>query len=153
MRSFIALVLCFFVCGCSSAQVRQEIFGMSAGDVTNAPKKYVINLPGNSAEYFAKIEKRFKLIGAVIHGLDKKNNFILADNFNAEYGSCINTTQVGIIIDQAETGKVHIEVASANYGLAEFVAKEIANNLDKKETAGGRAEHKHGGGKRPSKWR
>lgn len=121
----VAMILALFLCGCSVTQVRQEFLGYSINDVRNSKNKQVQDLDMNAADCITKIKDVLSDMQAIVRE-DKRNQYILADNFQKVYRSAIDTTQVGILVTSVSKGKCRVEIASGNIDLAAFVAKEIS---------------------------
>ncbi len=131
---WISVVLILALCGCSAKQLRQEFMGYSMNDVKSSKNKHVQNFDMSSADCIAKIKDVLKDMEAIVRE-DKRNQYILADNFQGVFRSTIDTTQVGILVVSTGESKCQVEIASGNIDLAEFVAKEIAiPNRPKKGT-------------------
>lgn len=121
----IAIALVLFLCGCSAAQLRQEFIGYSMNDVKNSKDKQVLNFDMSAGDCIAKIKDVLKDMGAIARE-DKRNQYIVADDFQGVFRSTIDTTQVGILVISTSEDKCRVEIASSNIDLAVFVAKEIA---------------------------
>lgn len=122
---WVAVLLVVLLCGCSAAQLRQEILGYSMDDVKNSKTKQVQNFDMSASDCIVKIKDVLKDMQAIVRE-DRRNQYILADNFQGVFRSTIDTTQVGILVTSTDKGKCTVEVASSNIDLALFVAKEIA---------------------------
>ena len=129
----ILIVLILALCGCSAAQVRQEFIGYSINDVKNSKTKQVQNFDMGASDCIASIKGILEGMGVVVRE-DRRNQYILADNFQKVFRSTIDTTQVGILVTSTGKGKCRVEIASGNISLAEFVAKEIAVKVGSKKT-------------------
>ncbi len=121
----IAIVLILSLCGCSAAQVRQEFIGYSMNDVKNCKTKQVRDFDMSAADCIVKIKDVLKDMGAIVRE-SKRNQYMVADNFQRVFRSTIDTTQVGILVTSVSKGKCRVEIASGNIDLAAFVANEIA---------------------------
>ena len=132
----IAIVLILSLCGCSAAQVRQEFIGYSMNDVKNCKTKQVRDFDMSAADCIVKIKDVLKDMGAIVRE-SKRNQYMVADNFQRVFRSTIDTTQVGILVTSAGEGKSRVEVASGNIDLAAFVAKGIAAKESPKRIAPG----------------
>ena len=128
MKKLIAVLLIFGLCGCSGAQLRQEFFGFSVSDVKNSKTRQTQQYDIGSEECLAKIREALKELKAIVRE-DTKNNLILADNFQKKFKSCIDTTQVGIVVTPWEKNKSQVDVASGNADLAAFVSKKISEKI------------------------
>lgn len=128
MRKSIAFVLILFLSGCSMAQIRQEFIGMSISDVKNSKSRQTqqYELPADAC--VAKIKEALRGMNAIARE-NKKQRFIVADNFQNVFRSSIDTTQVGILVTAWEANKSQVDVASENTDLAAFVAKKISEKL------------------------
>ena len=122
--SFIILLF-GILSGCSMAQIRQELSGMTAADVTNAPKLYARKFDIGREAAFNKILEILKGMQATIVKKDTKNFMIGAVRFDSAFHSCIGTTEVGIVVRPAGGTSTEVLVASGNYNLAEYVSQEI----------------------------
>jgi hypothetical protein len=121
----VVMLLIISLCGCSAAQVRQEFLGYSIDDVKNSKTKQVQEVDISASGCIAKIKDVLNDMEAIARE-DKRNRYILADNFQNVFRSTINTTQVGILVTPVSDVKCRVEIASGNIDLATFVAKEIA---------------------------
>ncbi len=130
----IAVVLILALCGCSATQVRQEFVGYSMNDVKNSRNKQVQDFEGSTADCIAKIKDTLKDMGSTVRE-DKRNQYILADNFQKVFRSAIDTTQVGILVTSASEGKCRVEIASGNIDLAAFVSKKISEKIKSNKKA------------------
>lgn len=128
MRKYITVLLVMFLCGCSGAQIRQEFIGLSVSDVKNSKTRQTQQYDISSVECINKIKEVLSEMQAIVRE-DKKNQFIVADNFQEAFRSSINTTQVGIIVTSWETNKSQVDVASGNSDLAVFVSKKISERI------------------------
>ncbi|MDD5173523.1 MAG: hypothetical protein WC419_06960 [Candidatus Omnitrophota bacterium] len=124
MKKLLAALLLVGLCGCSATQLRQEFFGYSMNDVKNSKTKQVRDFDMNASDCIANIKVILKDMGAIARE-DKRNQYIVADNFQGVFRSSIDTTQVGILITSISENKCRVEIASGNIDLAAFVAKEI----------------------------
>ena len=122
---WISVVLILALCGCSAKQLRQEFIGYSMNDVKSSKNKHVQNFDMSSADCIAMIKDILKDMQAIVRE-DKRNQYIVADNFQGVFRSTIDTTQVGILVVSTGESKCRVEIASGNLDLAEFVANEIA---------------------------
>jgi hypothetical protein len=125
MKKLLVVFLLVGLCGCSAAQLRQEFIGYSMNDVKNSKTKQAQDFDMSAADCIAKIKDVLKGMGAIARE-DRRNRYIVADNFQKVFRSSIDTTQVGILVTSTSEGKCRVEIASGNVDLAAFVAKEIA---------------------------
>ena len=125
MKRLIAVLLVLGLCGCSTAQIKQEFVGYSMNDVKNSKTKQVQDFDMSAADCIAKIKDVLKDMEAIARE-NKRKQYIVADNFQNVFRSTIDTTQVGILVTSISQGKCRVETASGNIGLAAFVAREIA---------------------------
>lgn len=132
MKKWIAVLLVIGLYGCSMTQLRQEFIGLSISDVKNSKNRQTQNYDVSSDECLAKIRETLKELSAIARE-NKKQKFIVADNFQKAFRSCIDTTQVGILVTPWESGKSQVEVASGNADIAAFVSKKISEKLKPKE--------------------
>jgi len=106
---------------------------MSAEDVEKAEKKYAKTFDLDAAYCY---EKALEAVGGMkAHAIRQKPEkyFIVANKFDKAYTLCVDTTALGILIVPLEDNKSSIEVASGNYGLAEFVSENIFGKLEERE--------------------
>jgi len=61
---------------------------------------------------------------------NRRAKYILADNFQDVFKSCIDTTQLGILVIPAGDNACRVEVASGNIPLSEFVAGKISASFE-----------------------
>jgi len=132
MKKFI-IILLIFLCGCSSTQIRQEIFGMNRQDVEMAEKKFEEVFDLGVEACFDKILKSIKDSGANVHKQDRKDYFIVAYQFNLVFKPSIDTTEVGILLKPGAENKTRVIVASGNYYLAQFVSGKLFKELKQKK--------------------
>lgn len=125
MKKLLAALLFVGLCGCSMSQLRQEFIGYSMNDVKNSGNKQVQDFDMSASDCIVKIKDVLKDMDAVVRE-DKRNLYIVADNFQKVFRSTIDTTQVGILVIPTSEDKCRVEIASGNIDLAAFVAKEIA---------------------------
>jgi len=125
MKKLLAVLLLVGLCGCSAKQLRQEFIGYSINDVKNSKTKQVQDFDMSASDCIAKIKDVLKDMAATVRE-DRRNRYIVADNFQKVFRSTIDTTQVGILVTSTDKGKCRVEIASGNIDLAAFVAKEIA---------------------------
>jgi len=109
--------------------MRRMMLGLSIQDVTDAPVKESALFDLTPEACYEKILKVLGKLGASNFREEKEKGFITANRFNNAYEFCIDTTSVGILITPAEGGKTEVVVASENYDLGKFVAKEIFESL------------------------
>jgi len=128
MRKPIVLVLILFLSGCSMAQLRQEFIGLSISDVKNSRSRQTQQYELPADECVTKIKEALSDLGAIVRE-DKKQKFMVADNFQKVFRSSIDTTQVGIVVTAWEANKSQVDVASGNIDLAAFVSKKISEKL------------------------
>lgn len=129
MKKFIAILLAAVLSGCSMAEIRQEWIGLSISDVKNARTRQTQQYDISSDECLAKIRETLADLKAIARE-DVKNKFIVADNFKGKFfKSCIDTTQVGILVTPWEKNKSQVDVASGNADLAIFVSKKISEKI------------------------
>ena len=110
------------------AQLRQEFIGMSVSDVKNSRTRQTQNYNMPSDKVLEKIREMLVDMKAIVRE-DKKNKFIVADCLNKAFRSCIDTTQVGILVTSWEANKTQVDVASGNADLAAFVSKSISDKI------------------------
>jgi len=122
----ILLVLC--LCGCSITQVRQEFIGLTASDVKDSKTKQTEQYDISSDKCLAEIREVLKKMDAIVRE-NRRKKFIVADNFQNAFPSCIDTTQVGILVTPLQADKTQVDVASGNVDLAIFVSKRILNKI------------------------
>ena len=128
MKRLMAALLLVCLCGCSSAQVREEFLGLSASDVKNSRNRQTQNYDIGSDECLAKIREALKDMRAIARE-DAKSKFIVADNFQKVFRSSIDTTQVGILVTPWQADKAQVDVSSGNADLAAFVSKKIMEKI------------------------
>lgn len=118
--------------GCSLAELRQEFFGLDKRDVLNSePESQYKNLFKVDKDIlFDRIVDTLKGMNASIYGKDKRNYFILAMRFDRSFKKCIDTTQVGIVINTTDNGLSEVIVHSGNYSLARYVANKLFSQID-----------------------
>ncbi|MDP3792044.1 MAG: hypothetical protein Q8R38_08400 [Candidatus Omnitrophota bacterium] len=128
MKKIIAILLVLGLCGCSGAQLRQEILGISIADVKNSKTRQTQQYDISSDVCVAKIKEMLSDMKAIVRE-NTKQKFIVADNLQGSFRSSIDTTQVGILVTAWEADKSQVDVASGNADLAAFVSKKISEKL------------------------
>ena len=113
------------------AEVRQEFVGLSVSDVRNSKTRQTQQYDISSGECIAKIKEVLSEMKTIVRE-NRRKNFIYADNFQKAFKSCIDTTQVGIVVTPWEKNKSQVDVASANNDLAAFVSKKISEKIKPK---------------------
>lgn len=124
----IAVLLVLALSGCSMAQLRQEFVGLCISDVKKSKTRQTQQYDLSNGECLAGIRDVLKDMKAIMRE-NKKRHFIVADNFQNAFKSCINTTQVGILVTAWEKDKTQIDIASGNADLAAFVSKKVSEKL------------------------
>lgn len=129
-RLSVAVFLAMFLCGCSSAQMRQEFLGYSIKNVQDSKNKHVTTYNMSAEDCFEKIKAA---VNDNLHGTiaweDRGRLYLIAMSFDKAFRSSINTTQVGILTTSLGDDKSQVEIASENPDLAAFVSKEIEKSL------------------------
>ncbi|MFH1062893.1 MAG: hypothetical protein V1747_08455 [Candidatus Omnitrophota bacterium] len=121
------------VSGCSAMELRQEFLGIyTIGDIANAEKKYTHEFAAGSEAVFEKTLKILEVMQSEIIKKDIKRSLIVAQRFDRSFHSCIDTTEVCILVNPVNQGHSEVVVVSGNYSLAEFVSEKIFNELTKK---------------------
>lgn len=128
MKKLTVLLLILFLSGCSLAQLRQEFIGLSIADVKNSKFRQTQQYQISADDCVAKIKETLIEMKAIVRE-NKKEKFIVADNFQKVFRSSIDTTQVGILVTAWEVNKSQVDVASDNADLANFVSKKISEKL------------------------
>ena len=126
---YVAIILALFlVSGCTMKQVRQEFIGYSADDVAADKDKQVQHFDMDADVCIDKIAEALKALKAIVR-IDKKNLFIVADNFQKALRSCIDTTRAGILIISEGPGKCRVEISSGNRDLGMFISDKLSKSL------------------------
>ena len=68
--------------------------------------------------------------GAVIFQ-QRKDDYIVAMEFERIFRGCINTTEVGIFFTQTGPHKTEAKVTSLNYNLSQFIAQKLFDYIEK----------------------
>ena len=130
-------VMTFGLFGCSISATRKEVMGLSVDDVANAKKKFskVVAIdPVTCVEKTAgivTITMKAQLTGSLVN--DSTDSFWLrAIKFDKFYPTCIDTTQVAILIKKKGRDKSRVEVFSDNIFLAEAVSSKLFELLEQK---------------------
>ena len=116
--------------GCALTELRQEVFGLDKCDVLNAEMQHKSLFSVDKDVLFDRIVDALKGMNASIYGKDKKNHFIIAMRFDRSFRKCIDTTEVGIIIESPDNGLSEVIVHSGNYSLAKYVANKLFSQID-----------------------
>ncbi len=130
MKRLMIMLMILSMSGCSPAELRKEILGMSMQDAKSAERKYARTFNKDVSLCFAKSLDVLKQLNSYVLRADKKRNFILACDFSNAVKFCIDSTQVGILIKRQDADKTQIEVVSQNYHLAEFVSAKLFAALE-----------------------
>jgi len=133
----VTLVMASGLFGCSIASIREEVTGLTVGDVERAKKKFTKVIPIDAVTC---VEKTGGVIicnmNALLTGTLVNNTtdsfYLRAARFDKFYSNCVNTTDVGILIKPAGPGKSLVEVFSENSFLAEAVSIELFRLLEQK---------------------
>jgi hypothetical protein len=132
MKRIVTILLLLSLCGCSMAQLRQEVMGISVSDVKNSKTRQTqqYNVPAEAC--LTKIRDILAEMKAIVRE-DERNNFIVADNLSKAFRPCIDTTQVGILVTAWENNKSQVDVASGNPDLAVFISGRISEKIKEKK--------------------
>lgn len=128
MKKVAAVLLILALSGCSMAQMREEFIGYNISDIKNSKTKQTQQYDLTSEECMAGIRAVLKDAQAIARE-SKDQKSVVADNFQNVFKSCIDTTQVGILITPWENNKSQVDVASGNVDLAAFVSRKISERL------------------------
>ena len=124
-----ALLLLIASCGCSPAVIRRGLFGMSRTDVEQAADQCAETFSIGTSRCFDLIIEKMDELGATVTQKNKQRMLIVAHGFNKRFRLCIDTTSVGIILNDQGHDAAHIIVTSENNALAEFVSSEVFSYL------------------------
>ena len=61
----------------------------------------------------------------------RKDDYMVAMEFEKIFRSCINTTEVGIFFTQTAPHKTEVKVASLNSSLSQFIAQKLFDYIEK----------------------
>ena len=61
----------------------------------------------------------------------RKDDYIVAMEFEKVFRSCIDTTGLGIFFTQAGPNKTEVKVTSLNYSLSQFMSQQLFNYIEK----------------------
>ena len=61
----------------------------------------------------------------------RKNDYIVAMEFESVFKNCINTTELGIFFTQTAPNKTEVKVTSLNYNLSRFISRNLFNYIEK----------------------
>ncbi|MFC1576437.1 hypothetical protein ACFL3J_02065 [Candidatus Omnitrophota bacterium] len=123
------IALAVFLCGCSTMQIGELFFGMSIQDLKETGKKYTETFSKSPSECFDETIVVLQRMNAKILHKNPGQHFIVANRFNTAYELCIDTTELGVLINAVDNNKSEVVVASGNYSLAEFVSKKVFTRL------------------------
>lgn len=131
MKILIVLVLVFCLSGCSPFEIKENLMGMTIGDMNRLDNKIFaqkIKLKSIDVAY-EDIVIFSKSKGAHFFNQDKKKYFLVLDNLKKFYPFCINTTKVAIHLKQEDNGIIKVEIACRNHDLGQKVSTEIFGML------------------------
>ena len=128
MRKY-AILFLIFLCGCSVAQIRQELFGLDINDLKSAKQKCTDVFDIKPSDCFSKVEGIISEMDATVNRKDTERLFLTASNFNNAYSYCINTTSLAVLIEADGPDKSRVFIFSKNSSLAKFVSEEVFKKL------------------------
>ncbi len=125
-------ILLFVLSGCSLQEIRQEIFRIyTVDDIQNAEQKYVKKFDSNREVIFDETLEILKKMQVEVIKKDIEKFLIVAIRFDRLFSFCIDTTPVGILINETGQNSSEVIVASGNYPLGKFVSEKIFDGLTK----------------------
>jgi len=62
---------------------------------------------------------------------ERRNDYIVAMEFDSVFKNCVNTTELGIFFTEVAPNKTEIKITSLNNSLSEFVAGNLFNYIEK----------------------
>jgi len=132
------IIFCsLFLTGCALWETREVFLGPSLSTIRKVEKKYEKSIDKDIVYCYDTTIKIIKDdMGAEVYKKDRRRGYIIGMAFDTIFPGCLETTGVGIIFKETEPGKTKIEVASGNYNLAEFVAKQLFDRLEGKISLG-----------------
>jgi hypothetical protein len=116
--------------GCSTTEIRQEFFGLNVHDVVSSDHHYVRGYEIERDKLFDLAISTLKKMQAEILKKDRKDYLITAIGFDILFKSCINTTEVGIVIRPAGENKSEVVVYCGNYSLGKYVSDELYSRIN-----------------------
>ena len=123
-----SVVVVFLLSGCVA-----RIWGSYVGQPKEGGDgRYSSSFNCSYEDCFQETEAILESIGAELFSKSKKKGFISAIYFGSVYKNYVDTTEVGIFFKEVESGKIQIDVACGNIGLAEAASKKIFSELNKK---------------------
>lgn len=133
MKRTVLLLAIVILSGCTMAQTRQELLGLSENDIRANKKRFVGEVVLPAGECYDKLIAYLTANGAVIIRSESNERILIASSFEGIYPNCINTTQAGIIVKESGSLKSRLEIVSGNYFLAEALASKLPVELIKKK--------------------
>jgi hypothetical protein len=134
MKMRFALILttfCLFLISCAALDYPKRMLGFSI-------EKFKSEKIGRFDEVYAMskqdcFDKSLNIIindfkAEVVHK-SFKGGYIIALSFSKSFDCCLNSTEVGIFITEAETGSVKVEVISNNSLLAKKLSVDFFGRL------------------------
>ena len=112
--------------------MRKELCGLSVQDVESSKHKYSETFAMGADACRTKTLAVLKDSEAIVVKEENKGLFILAIKFGKVCASCINTTQVAILITSQGPEKCGVEIYSENYNLSEAFSTELFKKLEPK---------------------
>jgi hypothetical protein len=106
-------------------EFRRVWLGMDYNDATHVYKQYTAVIDKDIDSLYALLPLALDAMGAEISREEAERYFIVGYRFQDFYRSCIDTTEVGIVLKKTEQGATEISTASANSILAQQVLDGI----------------------------
>ena len=61
----------------------------------------------------------------------RKDDYIVAMEFEKVFRSCINTTELGIFFTRTAPHQTEVKITSLNYSLSQFISQQLFNYIEK----------------------
>ena len=132
MKRFVILLL-LASCSCSYPQIKDAVMGMTPDYVERFEKKYTKTFDLEASTCFNEALGVLKEMKAHMRRMNRKEYFIVAVDLDKAYEFCIDTTEVGMLINPLGPGRSEVIVASGNYDLARFVSERLFERLGKRK--------------------
>lgn len=127
-----SLIFLLIFISCSPLEL-SRLFGVGLKPFREKGKIYAQTFDTDLPFCYAEIIQKLKAMEVSSYRGSQREGFLVIKNFVKIFPQCSASTEVAIFFTQLESFKTQVEIASLNYSLAEFIASELFNDLEKEK--------------------